>query len=321
MARRAQQPIGFLMALVLLGSASGCGSEPSFTGSAFPETEAPPEPTPEESSARQASQWAGDVTAQVPAHQHGGPDGNGQIDTKPTRPPAPQPIDPVVVVPPRPTPPPGQVVPEAIEIEVLQSSSESWWRNCLLARTPHSEGWVQISCNKGANSNTTSAFLPGIHGTCNAVSIRMETYRNIGSECSQREQLGLPCEGPYPLVPDVVSEPGLDASSTSPSKSTPFALYHADNASDPDPLIRSYKDWQVPDFSVMAAYMRAWLGKNPRNRWFRFFFEDQRPSSISSARAQPDLADDLGVDYNDYVVDIQSNNIEIGIAGTDSACP
>ena len=58
-------------------------------------------------------------------------------------------------------PGPDIVEPEAIEIEVIQSSSESWWRNCLLARSMYSPSWVRVACNKGASSQWGIAKLPG----------------------------------------------------------------------------------------------------------------------------------------------------------------
>jgi hypothetical protein len=213
------------------------------------------------------------------------------------------------------------IVPEAIEIEVLESSSESWWRNCLLARSMYSPQWVRVSCNKGAGSDKMVAKLPGIPGLCNAISIRIETYKNIGDACSIRAQQGQPCEGPYPSDPDVITEPSWDATTTSPSKASAFSVYSVQNAQTPDPLIRGNQNWRLPNFVQMGDEMRQWLKQNPRNRWFRFFYEDQPSRAIASARAQPNLADSLGVDYNDYVFDIRSKNIEVGISGTGARCP
>lgn len=217
--------------------------------------------------------------------------------------------------------PPSIVTPEAIEIEVIQSSSESWWRNCLLARTMYSPSWVRVSCNKGNTGLGGKAKLPGIRGTCNAVSIRIETYRNQGDTCAVRQSQGLSCEGPYADVPDTISEPRLDSATTTASKTSAFSLYHAGNLQSPDPLIMANGGWQLPSFQRLSGDMNAWKQRDPRNRWFRFFFEDQGATSISTARQQPARALELGVDYNDYVFDIRSQAIEIGVSGTSLACP
>jgi hypothetical protein len=86
-------------------------------------------------------------------------------------------------------------------------------------------------------------------------------------------------------------------------------------------MIQANEDWTLPSFETLGGEMTQWLSVKPSNRWYRAFFEDQSPEKILQARSNPQNAKQLGVDYNDYVFDIKSEGIEVGISGSGLSCP
>lgn len=209
---------------------------------------------------------------------------------------------------------------ETISLDVIQTSSESWWRNCLYAKTNHSNGWIFVSCNKGTAGNRASVSLPGVSGACNIISLKIETFKNLGSACADRARLGQSCEGPYSDQPDGQATPQSDAFTTSNTKTSAYSMYTVNNLNTPDPLIVSNSDWAVPDFRALQSQMTNWASARAGNRWVRVFFEDQSPSAIEQSRASQERQRALGVDYNDYVFDLRSEGISFVIENSGKSC-
>jgi hypothetical protein len=202
---------------------------------------------------------------------------------------------------------------ETISLNVIQTSSESWWRNCLYAKTAYSNGWGFVSCNKDTTGNQTSVSLPAMAGVCNVISLKIETYKNVGSTCADRARHGLSCEGPYYDQPDSAASPQSDAFSISSGKTSAYSIYTVDNINNPDPMIISNSNWAVPDFRSLQGQMASWNGANTKNTWVRVFFEDQSAAAIAQARQSQSQQRALGVDYNDYVFDLKSEGISFTI--------
>jgi hypothetical protein len=209
---------------------------------------------------------------------------------------------------------------ETISLNVIQTSSESWWRNCLYAKTAYSNGWIFVSCNKDTAGNQNSVSLPGVAGVCNVISLKVETYKNVGSACIERARQGLSCEGPYNDQPDSAATPQGDAFSTTSSKTSAYSMYSVNNINNPDPLIISNSNWEVPDFRDLQAQMADWTRANSNNSWVRVFFEDQPAAAITQSRQSQDQQRQrtLGVDYNDYVFDLKSEGLSFTIENAGS---
>lgn len=211
----------------------------------------------------------------------------------------------------------GTVVKDnAIQLTIVQTPSESWWKNCLQARTQVSTGWTPVACNKEAGATGKTVNLPGLEGQCNSIELRVDTFKNMGSAC----QPGLPCNGPYPSAPDFSRLPQAEP--------IHFQIYGAETIRQPDPLIRSNASWPLPDFNQLADQMAAYRGAGKANQWLRVFFEDQPAARISGVRDGRLNAQDSGIDFNDYVFDIKGENIRFTIEGnpvqgseTGSECP
>lgn len=204
-----------------------------------------------------------------------------------------------------------KLLPQGISLHVVAMDSESWWKNCLYARTPYGGDWVLVSCNKGAGPGTVT--LAGMQGTCTDIEIRMDIFKNLGETCNLNAKNGLPCNGPYANAPDWSVTPNLTVNAEhEPSQ---FSLLDLGNISTPDPLIRPNGGWTLPNFEQLHQEMSQWKKKGFGNEWFRVFFEDQPSHKIRDAETYASDAWTLGVDYNDYVFDIKTENLDIGIKG------
>jgi hypothetical protein len=186
---------------------------------------------------------------------------------------------------------------DAIQLTIVQAPSESWWKNCLLARTQMSNDWTLVACNKDASLGGKTVNLPGLQGQCNIIEMRIETYKNLGDACKP----GQPCKGPYPMTPHSDRSPVSDPEN--------FRIYDSSSVGQPDPLIRSNANWQIPDFVRLSEEMTFYRGMSNANQWLRIFFEDQAADRIVGVREGHLSAEGSGIDFNDYVFDIKGENI------------
>jgi hypothetical protein len=209
-----------------------------------------------------------------------------------------------------------------ISLSVIQSDSESWWKNCLYAKTKQSPTWVPVSCNKksaGFPANGT-VTLPAKENECNTLQIKMESFRNQGEACNERKLKGLSCEGPYSPSPDATRMPASNSQNN-------FRLYDSKGIANPETLILSNATWNLPDFKKLQSEMNAFRGDSKKNQWIRAFFEDKSEATIADAKAAINggpsgaaHAKSLGVDFNDYVFDIKSVNVKFTVEGSGMGC-
>lgn len=222
------------------------------------------------------------------------------------------PLPPVVHYPPYP-PPEGKVW---LELTVIQTDHESWWKNCLWAAVEGNQDWTPIACNKDRSANGRKVFLlADAYPACNKVQVLIETYHNQGNICNLRMQQGLPCEGPY-------AEQGRVDYSRNPffaHEAVFYRMYDRQTIRNPDPLIRPNVNWVIGDVNALSAAMTEYRADG-RNKWLRVFFEDQPRENLDRTIAAPQQWQRLGVDFNDYVFDVKGLNVKFDIAGSGLSC-
>ncbi len=222
------------------------------------------------------------------------------------------PMPPVVHYPPYP-PPPGKTW---LELTVIQTDHESWWKNCLWAAVDGNQDWTPVACNKDLAANGRKVFLlADAAPACNKVQLFVETYHNQGNVCNLRMQQGLPCEGPY------APQGKMDYSRNPafPHESLFFRFYDRHGIKSPDPLIKPNEGWVLGDVNALSKAMSDYRADG-RNKWLRVFFEDQPRENLDKVVAGSGQWKRLGIDFNDYVFDVKGINVQFDIQGSGSTC-
>lgn len=244
-------------------------------------------------------------------------DGPGNPPASPVPPPV------TIVDPPGPSPTPTSTVvppqgtPVEVELKVLTLKPDAWWKSCLSAGFVggSTDKLTLIGCNKDNDVQTgTTKTLTGYSGKCNTLRFVVQIYRNQGSECETnlaRDPKAV-CMGPYSAKED------FTRSTQVASGSTFFKFYDARKQNPLDSLILLSSDLKAridADEKSAPAF-----SQNSANRWIRAFFEDQPEESIASTRADASRAEALGVDYNDFIFDVQAKNLKIAVEGSPITC-
>jgi hypothetical protein len=203
-----------------------------------------------------------------------------------------------------------------LELTVVQTDHESWWKNCLWAAVDGSQDWTPIACNKDRSANGRKVYLlADAYPACNKVQVFVETYQNQGNICNLRNQQGAPCEGPY-------AEQGRMDYSRNPFFSHEamfFKVYDRHGIKAPDPLIKPNAGWVLGDVNALSQAMTDYR-MDGRNKWLRVFFEDQPRENLDRTIASPGQWQRFGIDFNDYVFDVKGVNVNFDIAGSGLSC-
>lgn len=217
--------------------------------------------------------------------------GGKPVQTVPPKVPFDQPINK------NPSIPPNKV---AVQLRVAQLNFEAWWKNCLIVTI--GSDTKEVGCNKTTPLNTVVEFLAD-KGVCNPMVVRVQTYFPVAGACSA----GQLCNGPYNAAVD------LDRRSSEISSSVFFKAYDRNNIMNRDPLIG------IQDSTAdIKKEMDAFSSKAPLSRWVRVYFEDQKRSNLDEVAANPTnfaLRESRGIDFNDYVFDVQAQGVEYFIDG------
>lgn len=208
----------------------------------------------------------------------------------------------------KPTVPPGKV---AIKLEVIQLNYEAWWKNCLTVTLGNQS--KTIGCNKDPLAQGKVVwFIADKPPICNVLKVNISTFKPTdGSvQCKARAALNPPqmCVGPYAPVADQTRTP-----SNSGEKQF-FASYDYSTIGNLNPLIKANFD-----FNALVKNMAEYR-KNGDNRWIRTFFEDQSSTNLQAVRNDNSLWHDKGIDFNDYIFDIQAEGAKVEIEGSGAGC-
>ena len=95
-----------------------------------------------------------------------------------------------------------EVVNKNVLLELAVAPAEAWWNNCV--EILYKEKTIDVGCAKTKGGLRPVNLEVGKDETCVAIAVRVNTFKNVGPTCSQRFAKGLPCEGPYSNVPDMV---------------------------------------------------------------------------------------------------------------------
>lgn len=193
---------------------------------------------------------------------------------------------------------------EPLALRLIGRTYEAWFRNCLTVENFNASGQLverkHLGCNKDAD--LVGRIVPLAHASgCNRIRLTIETHEptpEAARECRARQhEAGFVCNGPYPAQPTRVR--------TSQTHPDFFRVYESRNVAAHDPRI-VIPGWTPEDWLALQDNARR-LHK-PGHRWMISFFEDQ-----------PTLTGD-GVDFNDFIFDIDSKGVEFTVDGSGIAC-
>lgn len=221
-------------------------------------------------------------------------------------------------LPPEPQPPyPAPKGKTWLELTVVQTDHESWWKNCLWVAVEGNQPWKAIACNKDRAANGRTVFLLADEfPACNKVQVFIETYHNQGNICNIRAQQGLPCEGPY------AADGKIDYSRNPffAHEAVFYRAYDRIGIRTPDALIRPNVTWVLGDTNALSQAMTDFRGPVGRNKWLRIFFEDQPRENLDRVVAAPAQWKKYGIDFNDYVFDVKGRNVNFNVVGSGLTC-
>lgn len=171
----------------------------------------------------------------------------------------------------------------ALTLQITGLQPEAWWNNCLKVELGGKS--FSIACTKDSNVTGRVVTIPIPEGvTCPKLKLKVETFVNEGNECAERFREGLSCEGPYSAVPTMTRDHSVPS--------------------------------DRPHF-ILSEERTSGTGK-----LLRVYFEDQPTARLEDAQAQPDIAGELGIDFNDAVFEIRTLEAPFEIEGSaGTRCP
>jgi hypothetical protein len=189
-----------------------------------------------------------------------------------------------------------------LNIRIVRLNSESWWKNCvnvavLVDGVPTQQGTISLGCNKDTSVGAEKVLI-GHKEKCNVIRVTLRTFENQGDTCNKNPTA--PCNGPYGTAPS------REKSSEKAEDRRFFEVFDARSLS----LV-----FGVPSFSKLVnpsdlALKESVTGTSELNGWLRLFLEDQPEANLSQWMTQTDTSEanrkKIGIDYDDYVFDIQS---------------
>lgn len=221
-----------------------------------------------------------------------------------------------------PLPPPPEL---PVTLEVIQLNPESWWKSCVYAVVNKDESKARlVSCNKdsdspGIGSPVTLWVKPKV---CNTVRLDVYVFKPE-KECVP----GKPCDGPFQQNYHHLRSPAK------PEDLPFFRFYDARQLKNIDPIVRLDPKVGADANAMAAAQAESFIAAG--NTWVRMYFEDQtnaalerfmkaggvasRPAVVKKGAGVP--ADDPGIDFNDYVIEIKGTRVQLAVEGTGQTCP
>lgn len=171
----------------------------------------------------------------------------------------------------------------ALSLQITGLQPEAWWNNCLKVELGGKS--FSIACTKDNNVTGRVVTIPIPEGvTCPKLKLKVETFVNEGGECAERFREGLSCNGPYATVPTMTRDHSLPA--------------------------------DRPHF-ILSEERTSGTGK-----LLRVYFEDQPTDRLEDAEARPEIASELGIDFNDAVFEIRTLEAPFEIDGSaGTRCP
>lgn len=204
-------------------------------------------------------------------------------------------------------------VPErVISLNVVQVRPESWWKTCLTITVNGDEANKKlVGCNKASGpggqdpTQSSPVSLGARKDVCNVLSLRMTVHKNL-EPCVQ----GQACESRYADTEDW-------ARATTSAADRAFFKFRRGNRIlplDADMRLTDAVANALPDVEKAATTFLA-VGTN--NGWVRVFFEDQNDKNFAEAQSAPaERARELGLDFNDFIVDLKGENVKFKVEGS-----
>lgn len=171
----------------------------------------------------------------------------------------------------------------SLALQITGIQPEAWWNNCLKVELGGKS--FNIACTKDINVTGKVVRIPVPEGvSCPVLNLKVESFKNTGSTCAERTLKSQTCNGPFEATPS-------------------FVRSHATAA--------DRVNFVLTDVSQASG-----------GRLVRVYFEDQSAESINKAKADPNSAVDLGIDFNDAIFDIKTLEMPFEIQGAPSTkCP
>lgn len=197
-----------------------------------------------------------------------------------------------------------------ISLKLLQTSPESWSKNCVSVSIVGSEGAEKnLGCNKDAQIGS-EVSLDAKPDVCNVLRFKFSVYRNKGTCVS-----GQACAGKYDATPDWVRD-SSDAQGLKYLKTRDAA-----NMMPLDASIQIRANGDKSEDQMRGEYTAAQKAaqdfvKIAGNRWLRVFFEDQSDTNLAAWEADAGNWQKYGVDFNDFVFDLKSEGVKFKVEGS-----
>lgn len=231
-------------------------------------------------------------------------DGNNRVSPETLPTPAPSPSAPVA------PPAPAAVSVKPISLKVIQVNPEAWWKTCLsvsFADDPATVAPKEIGCNKNSQIGT-EVVLQAKASVCNSLRLTFKVYKNKDACVA-----GQPCNSTYGDTPDWIR-------TTSEAATLPFfKIREAANMLPLEGSIKLRSDAQTTEFTETQK-VAAESQKTAGRTWVRVLFEDQSDANYALWQEKPEDWQNQGIDFNDYIFDVKSENVKLKIEGSNLQC-
>lgn len=194
-------------------------------------------------------------------------------------------------------------LPDAIHLQAIRRNHEAWWKTCFfvqVAADGHASARIPLGCNKD-RTPPTFIDLPAKKGTCNLLWLYAETTKNDSGTCGST-----PCT--YGPSFSFGSSASNTAAGSGHQKYMMFAGENVKNVMNYPGFSRLIRLTPAQTTELAQVAVNAANAKAAQQNWARIYYEDQQVDSVLSfVRNQDwstDAANSVGVDYNDFVLDL-----------------
>jgi|GEM_PF-4767126 len=199
----------------------------------------------------------------------------------------------------------SKVVPpeRIIKLTVAQVQPDAWWNSCMFLKV-NDGAEVAVGCGKDDAQMGKVVELAAKKDFCNQISVRMKVTTGCPATSTCKVE-------------------SWDRASSKDSDKRYFKFMEATKMLDAagklvDAAIRPNAAQQtaLPEIQKQAVAHTAKTG----NTWIRAWFEDQTDARYDGWIAQPAKFEELGIDWNDYAIDLKGEDVAFTIAGSSVAC-
>jgi hypothetical protein len=208
---------------------------------------------------------------------------------------------------------PAQPTPVFITLNVTKLPPEAWWKSCLyVSVNGKDDNAVSIGCNRDDTAEGRSIAIPADPKACNTLRFFMNVHQN---KPGTRGAPGSP--------PPAEENPTCQRIASRNEDKSFFVIVDALTIGNLDKRVKMTEPKLNSDLFAKAQQNAQTM------KFIRMFFEDADDASMeeytrdiasSDAKKRLEAPDKYGIDFNDFVFDIEAKDVAVTVEGSGIPC-